>query len=355
MHSEQPIQAITMFENPYRDEMEEKRVYLLDYYELMNKCVETNLGLHPRMTSDEAMTECCGSHFRIMVHEYDQTMKRVTEMYEVILRHKFGLMDGDYENEISEFIFNLKDFVKRGFEIKDTLALSIRGAKMIVDEKLYQDLITGSEEILEELEEYRSELKRGRDHIISGIRVLFEERDKQIEEMLKEEEKAAQAALEEAKKKALEDEKRAQMAANTEGHGDDDEDGRSGDFDDSSENSEETQSGDSEGSGGEEDEDEESQSEDERGENFDDIENKTHDSDESEDIDYDAMSSNQKIFDEFRDEDEEKAAIQDIHEGQIEEEWERLKKEKKLDPRLGYVDDDSHLREIDHSMKTDNL
>ena len=339
-----------MFENPYIDEMDEKRLYLLDYYELMNKCVETNLGLHPRMTSEDLMTECCGRNFRIMVHEFNQTMKRVAEMYETILRHKFGLLGEGYEKEIEEFLANMNDFVKRDFQVKESVALSIRGAKMIVDEKLYQDLITSSEKELQELEEYRLELKRGRDKIMIGIRILFTERDKQIEEMLKREEEEAKKALEEEKKKQEAEEMRNKIAAHFD-H-DDSEEGRSGDFDESSENSEETNSSDSEGSANDSDEDEEHDDSEEKGENFDDIENKDEETEDS-NIDYDAMSSNEKVFDEFRDIDEEKKAIEDIHEGQIEEEWERLKKEKKLDPRLGYVDDDSHLQEIDHSMKTD--
>jgi hypothetical protein len=341
-----------MFENPYIDEMDEKRLYLLDYYELMNKCVETNLGLHPRMTSEDLMTECCGRNFRIMVHEFNQTMRRVAEMYETILRHKFGLLGEGYEKEIEEFLANMNDFVKRDFQVKESVALSIRGAKMIVDEKLYQDLITSSEKELQELEEYRLELKRGRDKIMIGIRILFTERDKQIEEMLKREEEEAKKALEEEKKKQEAEELRNKAAAQFDHDDSEDEEGRSGDFDDSSENSEETNSSDSEGSANDSDEDEEHDDSEEKGENFDDIENKDEETEDS-NIDYDAMSSNEKVFDEFRDIDEEKKAINDIQEGQIEEEWERLKKEKKLDPRLGYVDDDSHLQEIDHSMKTD--
>ena len=325
-----------MFENPFEDEMEDKRLYLLEYYELMNNCVTENLGMHPRMTSDEAMIECCGSDFRIMIHEFDHTMKRVMEMFVSILKHKFSLMGEGYDDEISEFLGTLKDFVKRDFMIKDSLALSIRGAKMVVDGKLYQDLITASEDILHELEEYRLELKRGRDNIFIGIRQLFDERDLQIEEMLKEEERAAQAALEEQKR--LEEQKKKQeQADNNFDQEEDDEDGKSGDFNDSSENSDESNSQESEGSSHEDDEeDEEDNDEDEGGDNFIDTD-KDDDSSVESNIDYDAMSSNQKIFDEFRDEDEEKKKVNDIHEGQIEEEWQRLKEEKKLDPRLAYV------------------
>ena len=233
---------MTIFENPYTEEMEEKRLYLLDYYELMNKCVETNLGLHPRMTSDDLMTECCGRNFRIMVHEFNQTMKRVGEMYDSILRHKFGLLGDGYDKEINEFLFNMKDFVDRDFQVKESVALSIRGAKAIVDEKLYQDLITASENELQELEEYRLELKRGRDRILIGIRVLFEERDKQIEEMLKEEEKEALAALEEEKKRQAAEELNNKADKNFHDEEDEEEEGRSGEFDESSENSEDTHS-----------------------------------------------------------------------------------------------------------------
>ena len=320
----------------------------------MNKCVETNLGLHPRMTSDDLMTECCGRNFRIMVHEFDQTMKRVGEMYEVILRHKFGLLGDGYEKEVNEFLFNMKDFINRDFQVKESVALSIRGAKVIVDEKLYQDLITSSENELQELEEYRLELKRGRDRILIGLRELFEERDKQIEEMLKAEEKAALEALEEEKRKKAAEELRNQANANFGNQDDSEESGHSGEFDESSENSEDTHSSDSDGSGHDDSEDSGHEDSEERGENFDDIENKDKDSEETEDVDYDGMSSNEKIYDEFRDIDEEKKAINEINDGQIEEEWQRLKDEKKLDPRLAYVDDDSHLQEIDHSMKTDS-
>ena len=353
-HSEQPIQAITIYENPFEDQMEEKRLYLLEYYELMNKCVETNFGLHPRMTSDEAMTECCGTNFRIMVHEFDHTMKRVTEMFETILRHKFSLMGDGYEDEINHFLSTLKDFVNRDFQVKDSIALSIRGAQMIVDGKLYQDLITASEDILQDLEEYRLELKKGRDNILIGIRGLFEKRDEQIEEMLREEEKAAQAALAEEKRKEEERKKNEQAANNFNSSEYSDEDNGSAHFEDSSENSDESGSHESEESGGEHSEDEEEEDEDARGDNFVNLD-KDDDSSLESDVDYDAMSSNQKVFDEFRDEDEEKKKINDIHEGQIEEEWDRLKKEQKLDPRLAYVDDDSRLVEKDHSMKTHNL
>ena len=334
--------------------MEEKRLYLLEYYQLMNKCVEENFGLHPRMTSDEAMTECCGTNFRIMVHEFDHTMRRVTEMFEIILRNKFSLMGEGYEDEINHFLATLKDFVNRDFQVKDSIALSIRGAQMIVDGKLYQDLITASEDILQELEEYRLELKKGRDNILIGIRGLFEKRDEQIEEMLREEEKAAQAALEEEKRKEQERLQNEKAADNFNSSENSDEDNGSAHFDDSSEYSDTSGSHDSEGSGGENSEEEEEGEEDLRGNNYIDVDEDDDSSLES-NVDYDAMSSNQKVFDEFRDEDEEKQKIEDIHDGQIEEEWDRLKKEQKLDPRLNYVDDDSRLIEKDHSMKTNNL
>lgn len=349
--AEKAIEVVTMYENPFEDQMEEKRLYLLDYYELMKHCVESTLGMDPHITSPEAMTECTGSHFKIMVHEFDEAMKRVTDWYEEILRHKFSLMGPEYKREIEEFIFNLKDFVKRDFQVKDSLALSIRGAKLIVDEQLYQELITASESILQDLESYRLELKKGRDNIIMGIRVLLEERDKQIEEMLKEEERAAKAALEEEKRRQEEEERRKQMEANL--AKDMDGSGRSGEFDESSENSEDSDSHESEETAddsGHSSEGEESQ---EEGDNFVDLD---HDSEHTHDsnVDYDAMSSDEKIFDEFRDVDDERKAINDIHENQIEEEWQRLKTEHKLDPRLAYVDGDEHLQEKDHSMKSLN-
>lgn len=347
------IEAVTIFENPYKDAMEERRLYLLDYYELMKNCVEHNLGMHPRMNSDEAMTECCGRHFRIMVHEFNQTMKRVAEMYTEILRHKFSLMGEENHEEVEEFLHNLKDFVRRDFQVKESLALSIRGAKLIVDEKLYMDLITASKTILQDLEEYRLELKRGRDNIMIGIRLLLEKRDEQIEEMLKAEEKAAKAALEAEERRRQELEEKERIRASLEAQHEDKDD-RSGEFDESSEHSEESESHESEESGHDSDEDSEEEDSEEKGDNFIDTDN-DDDSSLSSGIDYDALSSSHKIFDEFRDIDDEKKAVEDIHDGQIEEEWQRLKEEHKLDPRLAYVDGDDHLQEIDHSMKTDNL
>ena len=331
--------ATVIYENPYRAQMDKKRLFLLDFYELMEKCVVLNLADHPRMDTDEAMVECCGENFQIMVHEFEQTMTRVAEMYEDILRHKFGLLGPKYEKEVEEFLHNLKDFIDRDFKIKDSLALSLRGAKVIVNGKLYEDLIAGSVDELADLEAYRSELVRGRDHIISAIRKLLENREEQLEELFKQEEKEAQAALDEEEKRKHAEDLEIQRNESESSETDSDEDNGTAQFhSESSEASEEEEESESEGSGESfKDEVSSETSEIKDPANYADIEN--NDSSESDqDNNYDDLSSDNKIFDEFKDIGEEHENIERLHDNQIDEEWQNLKDKGELSPNLAYIE-----------------
>jgi hypothetical protein len=308
--------------------MEEKRLFLLEFYELMKNCVEFNFSENPRMNSEEAMIECTGSHWKIMIEEYKVTMKRVSRLYEEMLLGKFKLIGEGYDKEIEEFCINLRDFINKEFDVKESIMLSVTGSKLIVNEKLYQDLVNASTDELDELEQYRKELVRGRNVIIESIKEMLDEREEQLAELLEEE---ARQAQEEADKKAKEAEQDA-LREKMEGQLQDDEDerGKKGQFE-SEVDSSETEEGSTEKEASDEDGSGESGSGKEHGDNFTKDKNKSESSSNSDSMDYENMSSEQKLFDEFSDEDEDKQHLSDSHQDMIDQEWAKLKKEGKLE------------------------
>ena len=332
--------ASYLYINPYKEHMDFRRQCLLEFYDLMENCVVTELGDNPKMNSHEAMIECCGPEFRIGIHEYEQTMRKVGSLYSEILEAKFlGAFGENYKDEIQEFLCNMKDFVFRDFNVEESLVHSVTGAKLIVNEKLYQDLINSSKDELADMEQYRKELVRGRDVIIHKIRALFEGREKQLEKMLEEEKRAAEEELRLAEEHAKEvmNAQRAEeiRAENSEGGG------KEGEFSESEEGS---GSGSAEGSesegGGESDEDSDGDGSEGDFNNYDDFDKKNQ-SVESELTDYDAKSTKDTIFDEFRDNDEEDEKMGDQQNEMIDKEWSRLKKAGKIEQQLNYVDDEN--------------
>lgn len=310
---------------------------------MMEHCVVTELGLHPRMNSHEAMIECCGPEFRIGVHEYEQTMHRIGGLYAEILQSKFEENFGEkYEAEVQEFLFNMKDFVQRDFNVEESLVHSITGAKLIVNEKLYQDLVNASKDELADMEKYRQELMRGRDVIIHKIRSLFEEREEQLAELLEEEKRQAADELAEAEKQAKIDQF-ANEAADFRNSDEEEKEGKAGLFSEISDGSGSESDGDSESSeeGGESEEDEDS-SEGGSFNNFDDFDKKNT-SEESEETDYDAKTISDAIFDQFRDKDEENEKMEVKHQEQIDEEWDNLRRKGKIHPKLDYIDGGHHV------------
>ena len=331
--------AIIVFENPYEDQMEEKRKFLLEYYLVIRNCVTRNLSLHPRMDPADAMIECTGPQFRIMVHEYNQTMIRVADLYQEMLRGKFKLLGEGYEPEIEEFIANMKDFIVRDFDVKETLAVSIRGAKVVVNEKLYQDLINASKDELGQLEDYRKELTKGRDNIIMGIRDLFDNREKQLKELMEEEKRLAQQALEDEKKRISDEEEAAKKEEYFNSEESEESDHRKADFDeDESQSEDEDDDSESEEHGGSSHASESEEEDPRIRQNFVDAENNSMEM-ETESMDYDNISSSHKIFDEFQDIDDDKETLEEHKDSLIDDEWERLKQEGEIDPQYDYVDD----------------
>ena len=334
------IMASMLFINPYKDHMEFRRQCLLEFYDLMENCVVTELGENPRMNSHEAMIECCGPEFRIGIHEYEQTMRKVGSLYSEILEDKFSRGFGEhYKEEIQEFLCNMKDFIHRDFNVEESLVHSVTGAKLIVNEKLYQDLVNSSKDELADMEQYRKELVRGRDVIIHKIRELFEARESQLEKMLEEEKRAAEEALRQAELQAKK-ELNAQRAEEIRAE-DEERDGKEGEFSESGEHSGSGSAEDSESEGGgDSDEDSDEDGSDGDFNNYDDFEKKNG-SPESDVTDYDAKSTVDTIFDEFRDKDEEVEKMGDQENDMIDKEWDRLKKAGKIEQQLNYVDDDN--------------
>lgn len=184
-----PMQIEVEYENPYEEEMQTLKEEMLDFYPLVQQCVDKYLLDSPLADSKEIGEHCTGTNFSMIKHIFQHKIKKLIDIYEMLLRERFENLGDSFESEINFFIEMVKKFMNKGYyNIYETLQVAKVGAKYHIQPHRFSMLLAMSKDILEMMVEFNKDLRKDKTNIKKYIDEKLEERDRNLEAMMGEEE-----------------------------------------------------------------------------------------------------------------------------------------------------------------------
>ena len=139
-------------------------------------CLETEFGDNPTAPLDDILSECVGVSYRIIFHNYDESMRRVKHIFLDILKGKFKDLPEEFDDEINFFLDVVEDFINKDFKLSESIEISKQATKYYVQPKFYDQLIEMAQVELDALNAIHHRLYKEKKEIQELIKEKVAER-----------------------------------------------------------------------------------------------------------------------------------------------------------------------------------
>jgi len=174
------------FGNPYKQELDEIHLELLEVYDVVRGCIIHFLMDVPLASGAEIEANCVGVNFSIVNHIFLVKTKKAMELYNRSLNERFEKVFSEYPDEIAYFISLYKMFLEKGFhDIYETMQLAKNGSRYHVQEEIYDSLLELSKDMLNIIGSFSSLLLKEKNELKKFIKEKLIERDENLKILLR--------------------------------------------------------------------------------------------------------------------------------------------------------------------------
>ena len=158
---------------------------MLDFYPMVQQCVDKYLTDSPMADSKEIGEHCTGVNFSMIRQIFQHKIKKLIDIYEMLLLERFSVLGPGFDDEIGFFIDMVKSFMKKGYyNIYETLQVAKVGAKYHIQGHRFSMLLNMGKDILEMMVEFNKDFQKDKTKIKTYIDEKLEERDRNLEALM---------------------------------------------------------------------------------------------------------------------------------------------------------------------------
>lgn len=162
---------------------------MMEVNELMKECIEEEFAADLMADKDQVMTECVGLTYQILFFNFQESMRRVKQIFMELLKEKLSHLSEQYLDETEFFLDILEDFVDKDYLIKDSLEIAKSTSKYYVSPRFFDSLIDIATPEIDAFTELHNRLRAARTEIQDLMDEKLREREKYLDSLKGEVEK----------------------------------------------------------------------------------------------------------------------------------------------------------------------
>lgn len=151
--------------------------------ELMKECIEQEFAADLMADRDQVMTECVGLTYQILFFNYQESMRRVKQIFMELLKEKLSHLNEQYLDETEFFLDLLEDLVDKDYIIHDSLEISKSTSKYYVSPRFFDSLIDIATPEIDAFTQLHNRLREARTEIQNLMDEKLREREKYLESL----------------------------------------------------------------------------------------------------------------------------------------------------------------------------
>lgn len=151
--------------------------------ELMKECIEQEFAADLMADRDQVMTECVGLTYQILFFNYQESMRRVKQIFMELLKEKLSHLSEQYLDETEFFLDLLEDLVDKDYMIRESLEISKSTSKYYVSPRFFDSLIDIAAPEIDAFTQLHTRLRESRSEIQNLMDEKLREREKYLESL----------------------------------------------------------------------------------------------------------------------------------------------------------------------------
>ena len=160
---EEPEELDVEFETQaIRDSIEDVSWVMDEKIRVMSACINSAFNDDPLVDADSVEEECVGFNFQILYFSYNESLRRAKGIYFEMFKRKLAMLDEAYASETLYFLDTLEMFIKKDFNLAETLELTKQTSHFHVQPKFFELLVEIAEKELQALSSLHQALKAAR-------------------------------------------------------------------------------------------------------------------------------------------------------------------------------------------------